>query len=882
MERYPIEAGFPVNGLAEVTPYSDQEAGTSPDMLNLFPFNRTGRLRGGSRPGLTNFAPSQVNGSAAVQGFADISATFVSPALGDGTVVIKGTSSGTTEFAFKAPASGAQTAASTSQTYLAGAWGSGDKFYALTSNGADVFLRKFTAAGVQEFNTKIIDGIGTPSAEKVGGVTVDEDTVYVWYTDIDELTEGIMRLRTSDGSNRDSTTRGVWVRAEADATHIELVFGGIGTAGWTVLPAKSHGPMKTLSGVLAVIGAPQKDSGTVQEHQLVLYLIDTKTGIVAAAHDLSLDGTSTSADKGTVIDLEFGLDGFVYVLMQDAGTSNEHYLRKVDIAGNGIWEIQCGTEAINSICWNPDRSMLMACGNDVLGTGRSLVVIDPDSKGVVDKVTPGSEATWNLVRCDKDGNIFLFKDSDGKTAKFAGDFTQVWSGTNSAAGQQRAAINVAWNTGIDETGSTRYQVTLAIAGGTVKKIDRTSVTTVTNGAAALSPMARTIYAASFGVLTFFADGVSHKYYDARTNEMKDWAADVVYGKLPEDSNGGFTGLERWGNRLLAFGLEDDPSNFYFSARANPFDWKPVVGQSGAAVTARLGPTGLFPEVLVAAIPYNDDLLVLGGDHTLYQLSLDPAVDGVLNLISDTVGIAPGRAWCRDGYGSVYFFGNNGGIYRLSLNGPPQRISNRTIDQRTVDIDVANSIIHLEWDAKRQGIWVFVTSKLALHTTHYYYDFRTEGWFPVKFVTRHMNPNAIIVRDQDSAQDRRILMGGNDGYVREFSDELLSDNGTAFAKHFVIGPWTPQQMGGRSLAIDSMDVSLGRESQAYMELWVADDPESAVTRGQVAFQTEVFGGEINCSCPRIRGRAIGMKVSSAFGREMEFEGVRLSATELRAI
>ena len=52
MESYEIEAGFPINGLTEVTPYSDQETGTSASMLNVFPFDSSGRLRGSRRPGV--------------------------------------------------------------------------------------------------------------------------------------------------------------------------------------------------------------------------------------------------------------------------------------------------------------------------------------------------------------------------------------------------------------------------------------------------------------------------------------------------------------------------------------------------------------------------------------------------------------------------------------------------------------------------------------------------------------------------------------------------------------------------------------------------------------------------------------------------------------
>lgn len=48
-----IEWAFPVKGWHTVAPRAKQPPMTSPDLLNVMPFDRTGRARGGSRPGLS-------------------------------------------------------------------------------------------------------------------------------------------------------------------------------------------------------------------------------------------------------------------------------------------------------------------------------------------------------------------------------------------------------------------------------------------------------------------------------------------------------------------------------------------------------------------------------------------------------------------------------------------------------------------------------------------------------------------------------------------------------------------------------------------------------------------------------------------------------------
>ena len=885
MEAYPVQTGFPVNGLAHVTPFSDQEAGTSPDMRNVFPFHvSTGRLRGDLRPGLSKFCPDQVSGSNRIQCLHHTSATFVEPVLGDGTAVSRGTTAAATGLSFFSPAAGTETTVATGNTFLAGTFGADGKLYGITSSSTQIKLGRWQTDGTEDYHVNIFTSASSPAGADVAGLAIDEDTLYVWYLRHASLGECIMRFNLPDGSNRDSTTTACWIRAETDATSIELVFGGVASAGWTVIPTTSHSIMKCYQGLMALAAAPLKNGGTAAEHELVLYIVNLKTGIVDAIHDLGLDGTNVSSDQGTLLDLEFGLDGFIYILMKDAGSSNKTFLRKVAVSGDGVWEIEFSSSFLPaSISWNPDRSLLAVCGADVLISGVSLILVDPDSKGIVDYAIPGSQNNWNLVRCDKDGNYYLYNATGKDLIKVNSTFSTVWSVTTlNQDDQYRSCINAFWNTGADEQGSTRYQVTTAISNGTIMKVSGSGAAAITNGSSMFSTSATTIYAASFGVLTFFADGENHLYYDSTDNTLYNWADAVYYGRLPEDSNGGFTGIELWNRRLLIFGLEDDPSNYYFSAQGDPFDWKLVPGTTGAAISGRLSPAGLFPDKLVACIPYNDDICIFGGDHSLYQFSLDPAVDGVLDLISDTIGIAPGRAWCKDGYGSVYFLGNNGGFYKLSLDSSPQRISNRSIDSLFESIDLTTSAVHLVWDSIRQGIHVFVRVSDDSAADHYFFDFRTEGWFPYRFASTNHNPTAALAFEGDTPQDRKILLGGQDGYVRQLDSAVAADDGTSFEGHFVLGPWIPREFTGRKVALETLDVAVGAGAQMEFELLAGEDADQAVLDGRSIYQGEVRANQQNFFRPLRSGRALALKFRIFDRESIALESVRMTLREMRTI
>lgn len=917
-EPYEVEAGFPFNGLSEVTPFADQEEGTSADMLNVFPFGADGRLRGQRRPGIDKFSTAQAGSlSKTIQGIGHIAATNVDVVLGDADVFIKGSTSGTAGYNLLDSTTGAQRTLDASKVPLGAIFGPDGHVYVVVFTGSNVNLEKYvvstgtTAGG--SFPVTMFTDSNTPEEKKLLGMAIDEDTVFIWYSEIDSIGEGVMRF-AFDGTNKDSSTSGVFIRAETDSTSIERTFAGASSAGWDVLPSTSHHGMKLYQGKLAMYGAPLKDGGDSTEHDLVLYVVDLKTGIPDATHILGIDGTSSSSKQAVGIDIEFGLDGFIYLLFMDdntADTDGDVYLiRKVDSAGNPIWEIQmknsdyASDATPRSICWNPDRGMLVVCGENLFGeTGISLAVIDPDSKGIVDYAKPGSSSgtgDWNCVRCDVDGNYYLWESTGtGRVAKLDENFALVtaFSATGEATtntnDQNRVALNIFWNSGADEQGSTRYQETICVSNGKCYFVEDSAMYAIPGGSGlALSTTTDTIYTTNFGVLMFFADGYNGKYYDPTVDPngngygtVIDWASKVEYGILPNDDNGGFPYIETWNRRLVIFGLTNDPSNWYMCAKNNPFDWKQQQNVIDAAISGRNSPAGLFDGKLNGVIPYNDDLAIFAGDHKMFQISGDPAVDAEFDLITDTVGIAPGRAWCKDGFGSVYFFGNNGGIYKMSLNSPPQRISNRSIDKRFENVDLTTSLVRLVWDALLQGIHVFITpTDGTTNATQYYFDFRTEGWFPYKFGLTAHQPYTVGVVDLDEPQDQVILIGGSDGYIRKFNNAVNTDDSTIFDGHFVLGPWISREGSKHQLMMYRMDMVVGLGSSLDCEVLSGDDAENVIGNGRSIYSTPLNEKKANIHHPRASGRALAVKIKSedTVARGMNFESFRALMSDVRQL
>lgn len=334
--------------------------------------------------------------------------------------------------------------------------------------------------------------------------------------------------------------------------------------------------------------------------------------------------------------------------------------------------------------------------------------------------------------------------------------------------------------------SIRTITPIAVAGGTVKTFTASAVSAVTNGTTALSTTAPVIFSTSLFGNIYFADGTNEKYYDPATNTMTAWTASA--GTLPVDSTNRPRLIETWRGRLVVAGIKTDPHNWFMSAVGDADDWNysPTVEVETQAVAGNNSSAGKVGDVVTGMIPYSDDVLIFGADHSMWQMTGDPMAGGRLDLISDVTGMAWGRAWCKGPDGSVFFFGSRGGVYRMAPGQTPERIS-KAIEEELTDVDQNRFLIRMAWNDREIGVHVFVTPLLAGTGFHYFFDARNGSWWRDRFAEPNHNPVSVCVYDGDESDDRAILLGGGDGYIRKWTLSALSDDGTAIESYVYLGP-----------------------------------------------------------------------------------------------
>lgn len=289
---------------------------------------------------------------------------------------------------------------------------------------------------------------------------------------------------------------------------------------------------------------------------------------------------------------------------------------------------------------------------------------------------------------------------------------------------------------------------------------------------------------------FFTDGANYRIYDPKDKSVVKWESSGS-GVLPENN---FL-ITTYRDRVV---LARGGQNWSMSASGDPTNWDffPPTITTDQAVAGTNAPAGLCPDIINALIPYADDYLMFGGDHSIWRLTGDPMKAGEFDLVSDTIGIAFGDAWAKDSQGVLYFFATTGGVYRMSVGGGPQSISDAvdgqdvSIQRRLQTIDLSTHRMVLAWDEQRRGLRVVqvpysVTAVDILKA--WFWDQKNNAWLEDEPDDDSIQPYAMTVFDGDDPDDRVVVFGGKDSFIRFADDNAVNDDGFAIDSKVTIGP-----------------------------------------------------------------------------------------------
>jgi hypothetical protein len=433
---------------------------------------------------------------------------------------------------------------------------------------------------------------------------------------------------------------------------------------------------------------------------------------------------------------------------------------------------------------------------------------------------------------------------------------------------------------VQSSQSGRVVTLVAVSQGEVRTAaaGATTWSTPTNNTAFSPPLNATgiLYSASNNQKLYFADGSNWCYFDPVTGSLETWVATA--GSLPVDDAGNTPRLIcTWRGRTVLSGLIFDPQDWFMSRVGDPtdFDYAPLSPGAAQAVAGISAPQGIVGDVVTALIPYTDDVLVFGCDHSIYMMRGDPMAGGSIDLISDTIGMAWGAAWCKDPFGTLYFMSNKMGVYALVPGQAPQRVSG-PIDPLLYPLDSGLNTFLLIWDDRWQGFHLFVTpTAAAAVTTHYFYEARAGAWWTDQFASNAMNPLACCTFDGNNPGDRAALIGSWDGYVRYLSPDATNDDGITIQSSVVLGPINTPNMD-EMLLKDIQAILAASSGPVIYSVFVGATAELALSSAPVAVGTWSANRNL-LTYVRRSGHAVYVQLTSSFQWAMEAIRLRVATT-----
>lgn len=415
--------------------------------------------------------------------------------------------------------------------------------------------------------------------------------------------------------------------------------------------------------------------------------------------------------------------------------------------------------------------------------------------------------------------------------------------------------------------SSRTITACAVANGNVSKVTTSAITGATSGSGALSSTVPVIFSAEvFGKL-YFADGTNAKQWDAATNTVSAWTANS--GSLPTNGANLPRLIETWRGRIVLAGLHGDEHNWFMSASGAPLDWDYSSTTKGAtiAIAGNNSDAGKVGDVINCLISWSDDLLIFGGDNTIWQMTGDPALGGQIDKVTDVTGIAWGRPYCRAPGGILYFFGSTGAVYVMTISDDggivqlPKRIS-QAIEERLATVNLDTSIVRMEWDNRQQGVCLFITPLDGSATTNFFYDQRNRAWYLDVHADANHNPIATHVFDGDDPNDRVVLLGGQDGFIRKIDISAANDDATAIDSYCLFGPLEFENAMNAAILKELQAVLGNGSADVTWEVFAGDSAEDAFNETIVSCGG-AWSADRNASdrC-RVSGDVLYLKVSNS--------------------
>lgn len=300
----------------------------------------------------------------------------------------------------------------------------------------------------------------------------------------------------------------------------------------------------------------------------------------------------------------------------------------------------------------------------------------------------------------------------------------------------------------------------------------TATQTITTG--------RAVFATPFNAQAVICnDTTAPLLYDYPSNNLSTLTATA--GTVPLDARVCAT----WQNAIWLSGQRAQPHVVSCCRQDTITDWDFSVGtedeQGAFSTTTR--DEGLINGPVVALAPHNEDTMIAAGADFMVAFRGHPRRDGIVDTVSNSVGMMGQGAWTRTPDGILWFWGLSG-LYALPPGGNavPTLVSGTIPNElRGLVYDTADPKVNIEYDALYNGIHLFARGD---EERAWWYDITTGSFWEQSY---QYYPTVTMRFDPILAGNKSSAIFGGKGYGGISRWDLTATSETGWVYGAKIGP-----------------------------------------------------------------------------------------------
>lgn len=280
--------------------------------------------------------------------------------------------------------------------------------------------------------------------------------------------------------------------------------------------------------------------------------------------------------------------------------------------------------------------------------------------------------------------------------------------------------------------------------------------------------------------------------------------------------------------------------------------------------------GRVGEPITALIRHSDDYLIFGCLNSLWILRGEPNYGGTLDVLASRNGVISSSAWCR-GPNDYTFYLSHDGLYGIAPGGLsyPEALSYGLPDELRL-LNVQQNRVFLAYDVVEQGVYVAITRIDGGAGKYFFFDVISRrvvdedsfaSIWPDQFQGSH-EPTFLYYYGADAPNQRALLFGGRDGFIRAFDRRATTDDRLPFTSYSLIGPIA---LGGGGyydgMFLEYVGQLAADSGNMTAELMIGNSIEAAF-RSTPRFAMPLRPGKNLTYRPRLRGNACFLKLSKS--------------------